>query len=130
MPTHETATLTDLGAMVKEIAGLAVLVEQEAAEANPAEVGWSPQHQSVTWHQNEYWVCNMPLYGLTPCPVCDRELGSGYVSIAGGPDGEAQVSFETIHVLTEHGHDLNEADPEWKQGLLQEARRLRSTLGV
>jgi hypothetical protein len=50
------------------------------------------------------------------------------VCIAGGPEGEARVSFETVHILRAHGHDLNEADPEWKNRLLQEAARVRGTL--
>lgn len=130
MSCQNTATLTTLGQMASEIAALAVQAERQAAEQDPSEVAWSSQHQQVSWHEQEYWVCYTPLFGLVPCPICEREIASGVMDIAGGPHGGTHVTFETMHVLTDHGHDLQEADPEWKKGLMENAARLRNTLGA
>jgi len=116
--------------MMAQIAALAAQAEEEAAAQDPTESVWSPMHRRITWQDNEYWVCYMPLHGLTPCPICEEEIASGLVDIAGGPNGSAQVTFETIHILSAHGHDLKQAEESWRQRLMAEAARLQNVLGV
>lgn len=130
MHSTQRASLAALGQAMTQIAALAAQAEEEAAAQDPMEGVWSPQHRRIVWQDKEYWVCYMPLHGLTPCPVCEEEVASGFVDIASEPDGGARVTFETIHILSTHAHDLKDTDEVWRQRLLAEAAHLQNVLGI